>query len=178
MLSARDYDEAMSKAAVLLTAVSTALITAACAPQVSVCPDIAAAPVVSVTVDREYVPNVRSLHLRACQDGTCAEGPLDLQPGTVTVGEECNHAAGPNAVCSATASPDGTLRGTLVLGPLTESPVEITVTGVGSNGAPLPVRNHTIIPVVSIPYGEQCGRFISASATLGKDGLSSGLAKP
>lgn len=167
----------MSRAAVLLMATTTALLTAACSPQEAGCPAIAAVPAVSVTVDRGYVPQVRSLHLKACQDGTCTEGPLDLQPGSVSVGEECNHDAGPDGVCSATASPDGTVHGMLLLEQLTESPVDVTLTGAGSDGAPLPVRSLTITPHVSTPYGEQCGRFISASATLNADGLSSRLAE-
>lgn len=158
-------------------ATTTALL-AACSPGQGGCPAIAAVPAVSLTVVRGYVPQLESLHMKACQDGTCTEGPLDLMPGSVSIGDECNPDAGPDSVCSATASPDGTLIGSLMLERLTESPVDVTLTGVGTDGAALPVRTHTITPVVSTPYGEQCGRFISASVTLDADGLSSRLPEP
>ncbi|MEE2570266.1 hypothetical protein V1638_12790 [Pseudarthrobacter sp. J64] len=165
----------MSRTAVLLMATTTALLTAACSPQEAGCPAIAAAPVVSVTVVRDYVPQVKSLHLKACQEGTCAEGDLDLQPGSVSMSDDCNRDAGPDSVCSATSTPDGTLIGMLMLERLTDAPVDVVLTGTGPDGAPLPELPHTITPIVSTPYGEQCGQFISAAVNLDADGLSSRL---
>lgn len=167
----------MSRAAVLLVAATTAFATAACTPSGVACPAIAAAPVVTIVVEQDYAPHIRALYLQACQDGTCTEGPLELQPGSVSIGEECHHDAGPDAVCSATSSPDGTLHGMLMLDVLTESPVAITLTGEAQDGTDLPALTSTINPTVSTPFGEQCGRFISASARLGADGLRSGLAE-
>lgn len=162
----------------MLMATTTALLASACSPEQAGCPAIAAVPGVSLTVVRDYVPQVQSLHMKACQDGACTEGPLELMPGSVSIGDDCNPDAGPDSVCSATASPDGTMLGTLMLERLTETPVDVTVTGMGTDGAALPARTHTIMPIVSTPYGEQCGKFISAAVNLDDDGLSSRLPEP
>lgn len=168
----------MSRAAVLLVAATTAFTAAACTPPEVACPAIAAAPAVTVVVEQDYAPHIRSLYLKACQDGTCTEGPLELQPGFVSIGEECHHDAAPDAVCSATSSPDGTLHGMLMLDALTESPVAITLTGETQDGTELPALTSTINPTVSTPFGEQCGRFISASARLDAAGLTQGSPNP
>ncbi|MET3950882.1 hypothetical protein [Arthrobacter sp. UYEF36] len=149
----------------------TALLATGCQPQ-AVCPAIAQAPVVALTVAREYAGSVKTLRLKACQDGRCTEDDLELFPGSSTVDQGCE--SGPNGKdrpCSATASADGTLAGMLMLDPLTESPIEATVGGTDASGLPLPVRSLTFTPRVAYPYGEQCGRFISAGVLLDADGL-------
>jgi hypothetical protein len=131
---------------------------------------IAQASVVSVTVVRDYVPEVKTLHLRACQDGTCKEADLELFPGTASVDQGC----APDGVCSATASPDGTMMGMLMLDSLTEAPMALTATGTAPDGAALPVRTLDFRPRGAYPYGEQCGRFVSASVVLDARGLREG----
>lgn len=78
---------------------------------------------------------------------------------------------GPDRPCSATASPDGTKRGMLMLDILTESPIDVTSTGTSIDGSPLPVRTLHFIPRADYPFGEPCGRFISASVVLDEAGL-------
>ena len=68
--------------------------------------------------------------------------------------------------CSATSSPDGTLTGMLMFDRLTESPIDATSTGTDVSGLPLPVRTVTFTPRAAYPYGQQCGRFISAGLIL------------
>ena len=148
----------------------TALLVAGCQP-VTACPAIGQAPVVALTVAREYAGSVETLRLKACQDGRCTEAELQLFPGSTTVDQGCEPGAGGDRACSATASPDGTLTGMLLLDPLTESPIEVTSGGTGPGGLPLPVRTLTFTPRVAQPYGEQCGKFISAGVLLDADGL-------
>ena len=131
---------------------------------------IAQASVVSVTVVRDYVPEVKTLHLRACQDGICKEADLELFPGTASVDQGC----APDGVCSATATPDGTMMGMLMLDSLTEAPMALTATGTAPDGTALPVRTLDFRPRGAYPYGEQCGRFVSASVVLDAKGLREG----
>jgi hypothetical protein len=128
---------------------------------------IAQASVVSVKVAREYVPQVRMLHVKACQEGTCREANLDLFPGSASVDQGCR----PDGVCSATASPDGTMMGMLMLDILTDAPMALTATGTAPDGAALPVRTLDFRPRGAYPYGEQCGRFVTASVKLDAEGL-------
>lgn len=149
----------------------TAALAAGCQAETA-CPAIGQAPVVALTVAREYAAAVGTLRLKACQDGRCTEADLELAPGTTTVDLGCGPGPdGPDRPCSATASPDGTLTGMLLLDSLTDSPVEASVSGTGPGGLPLPVRSLTFTPRVAYPYGVQCGRFISAGVLLAADGL-------
>ena len=155
----------------LLGLACTTLLATACQPGTA-CPEIGQAPVVTLTVAREYAASVHTLRLKACQDGRCAEGDLELLPGTTSVDQGCEPGPyGKDRPCSATVSPDGTLTGMLLLEPLTDSPIEASVGGTGPGGVPLPVRTLTFTPRVAYPYGAQCGRFISASVLLDADGL-------
>jgi hypothetical protein len=157
--------------AALLGLGCTVLLAAGCQPETA-CPAIAQAPVVALTVAREYAGSVKTLRLRACQDGRCAEADLELFPGSSTVDQGCEPGPdGKDGPCSATATPDGTLTGMLMLDPLTESPIEVTAGGTDAGGLPLPVRALTFTPRVAYPFGEQCGRFISAGVLLDADGL-------
>jgi hypothetical protein len=157
--------------AALLGLGCTVLLAAGCQSETA-CPAIAQAPVVVLTVAREYAGSVKTLRLRACQDGRCAEADLELFPGSSTVDQGCEPGPdGKDRPCSATATPDGTLTGMLMLDPLTESPIEVTAGGTDAGGLPLPVRALTFTPRVAYPFGEQCGRFISAGVLLDADGL-------
>ena len=148
-----------------------ALLVTGCQP-VTACPAIGQAQVVALTVAREYAGSVKILRLRACQDGRCTEADLELFPGSTSVDQGCEPGPdGGDRPCSATSSPDGTLTGMLGLDPLTEAPIAVTSSGTDPRGRPLPVRTLTFTPRVSHPYGEQCGRFISAGVLLDADGL-------
>ncbi|HSL36769.1 MAG TPA: hypothetical protein VK883_08075 [Arthrobacter sp.] len=156
--------------AALVGLVCTALLGAGCQPQTA-CPAIAQAQVVALTVAREYADSVKTLRLKACQDGRCTEADLELFPGSTTVHQGCEPGPDKDRPCSATATPDGTLTGMLMLDRLTESPIEVTAGGTDAGGLPLPVRTLTFTPRVAYPYGEQCGRFISAGVQLDAEGL-------
>lgn len=154
----------------LLLALTTALISAlisACGPAGSACPAIAQATAVSITVSAGYSPKVAALHVRACQDGTCKEADVELRPGSTSVDAGCSR----EGACSATASPDGTKTAVLMLDTLTESPMTVTVSGTAPEGTALPVRTLEFRPQVAYPFGEQCGKVLSASVVLDDAGL-------
>ena len=159
----------MGKPGVLLALMTTAVLTSGCYyyPVPTPCPMIAQASVVSVTVPLSYVPRVGTLRLKACQDGVCKEDNVELFPGTASIDQGCT----PDGVCSATASPDGTMIGMLMLESLTEAPMALTATGTSPGGMALPVRTVDFRPRGAYPYGEQCGRFVTASVILDAGGL-------
>ncbi|MHA7303419.1 hypothetical protein [Pseudarthrobacter sp. MDT1-22] len=160
----------MGKPGVLLALMTTAVLTSGCHyyyPVPEPCPAIAQATAVSVTVAREYVAHVGSLRLKACQDGVCKEAPVELFHGTASIDQGCT----PDGVCSATASPDGTMIGMLMLESLTEAPMALTATGTSPGGSALPVRTLDFRPRGAYPYGEHCGRFVTASVILDAEGL-------
>ncbi len=149
----------------------TALLAGGCQAETA-CPAIAQAPVVALTLARDYAASVRTVHLKACQEGRCAEADLELFPGTSAVDQGCE--PGPydgDRPCSAGSSPDGTSTGMLMIGALSESPIEATSTGTDANGLPLPLRTLTFTPRASYPYGRECGRFVTAGVVLDADGL-------
>ena len=59
----------------------------------------------------------------------------------------------------------------LFLDSLTESPMAVTATGTSPSGSALPVRTLDFRPRGDFPYGEQCGRFVTASVVLDAGGL-------
>lgn len=148
--------------------ITTAGLASGCGPGAVACPAIAQATVVSVTIAADYAPNVDVLHLKACQDGTCKEADLELQPGSASIDQGCT----PDGVCSATASPDGTKVGMLMLDTLTEALMTVTSSGHAANGSALPVHTLEFRPRAEYPFGVQCAKFLSASVTLDATGLS------
>ncbi|MHA7199631.1 hypothetical protein [Arthrobacter alkaliphilus] len=148
---------------------TTAALWSGCEPQATVCPAIAMAPVVSLTITADYAPTVKTIHLKACQDGKCHEADLDLRPGSVSIPQPC--APETERPCSAVASPDGTRYGFLNMGTLTSSPIDAEVTGADTNGAALPVRTLIFTPKSAKPWGEQCQTTVTASLLLDAHGL-------
>jgi hypothetical protein len=161
----------MGKTGVLLATITTTALLSGCHAFETACPAVGQVPGVAVTVAAGYAPEVKTLHVKACQDGKCKEDTLELVAGSVPVDLGCANDSRPDAVCSATSKPDGTQRGMLNLDTLGESPIDVTATGRYANGKPLPVRTLSFAPRASYPFGEQCGRFVSASVVLDAAGL-------
>lgn len=157
----------MRKRRLLPALLATVAFVPGCGPYGVACPAIAQVTGVSVTVTADYAPAVETLHLKACQDGACEEADLELHPGSASIDQGCT----PEGVCSATASPDGTKVGTLMLDTLTESLMTVTSSGSSPDGAALPAHTVEFRPRATYPFGEQCGRFIVASVTLDASGL-------
>lgn len=93
------------------------------------------------------------------------------EPGVPGPGYPGNDGRGPDMPCSAAASPDGSKRGMLMLDVLTESPMDVTASGTSIDGTTLPVRTLRFMPSADYPFGEPCGRFISAAVVLDEAGL-------
>jgi hypothetical protein len=161
----------MGKTGVLLATITTTVLLSGCHVFEVACPAIAQASGVSVTVAASHAPAVKALHLKACQDGLCREAELELAPGFISVDQGCTYGSRPDGSCSATSKPDRTKRGMLMLDVLTESPMEVTASGTSIDGSPLPVRTLRFTPPGDYPFGEQCGRFVSASVVLDEAGL-------
>jgi hypothetical protein len=161
----------MGKTGVLLATITTTALLSGCHAFEAVCPAVGRVSGVAVTVAAGYSPQVRTLHLKACQDGKCEEGTLHLTPGSVAVDQGCTDDSSPDGVCSATAKPDGTKHGLLELETLAESPIDVTASGQDANGQPIPTRTLRFEPRASYPFGEQCGRVVSASVVLDAAGL-------
>jgi hypothetical protein len=70
--------------AALVGMACTALLATGRQPQEVVCPAIAQAPVVALTVTREYAGSVKTLRLKACQDGRCKRLIFPLPVRTLT----------------------------------------------------------------------------------------------
>ncbi|TLM88066.1 hypothetical protein [Pseudarthrobacter sp. NamE5] len=152
----------------LLAAMTTAGLASACGPGpgAAPCPAIAQATAVAVTVAAGYAQEVHVLRLKACQDGSCTEDDVELRPGSDSVDQGCTE-----GVCSATASPNGTKVGTLMLPTLTESPMSVTASGTAPDGTALPLHTVDFRPTPDYPFGQQCGRFLSAGVLLDGEGL-------
>ncbi|MDQ0863041.1 hypothetical protein [Arthrobacter globiformis] len=161
----------MGKTGVLLATITTTALISGCHAFEAVCPAVGQVSGVAVTVAAGYSPQVKTLQLKACQDGRCKEDTLELVPGSVPVDLGCTDDSRPDGVCSATSKPDGTRRGMLNLDTLGDSPIDVTASGSYANGKPLPTRTLHFEPQASYPFGEQCGRFISASVVLDAAGL-------
>lgn len=148
--------------------ITTAGLATACGPGPGAvpCPAIAQATAVSVTIPASYAQEVAALHLEACQDGACTGDRIELQPGSSTIDQGCT-----NGVCSATASPNGSKYGVLMLEALTESPMTVRASGTAPDGTALPVRTVEFRPRGDYPFGGQCGRFITAAVVLDAEGL-------
>ncbi|GGJ38710.1 hypothetical protein [Paenarthrobacter histidinolovorans] len=157
----------MGKIGVAFTLAGAAVLLSGCVFEPVACPAVGHVAGVSVTVAAEYADQVGSLRLKACQDAGCTAKDVILNPGAVTADESCT----PDGVCSATSSPDGTLQGFLELPALSESPLEVTASGTSTAGAALPTRTLEFTPKGEYPFGEQCGRVISAAVWLDAAGL-------
>jgi hypothetical protein len=115
------------RSGVLATAAVGAALSLGCtATGVSprVCTEIGSPAGVSVTVVREAVAPALTLTLRICQ-ADCVEQPVELLPGSTTVGATCA-SADPDGTCSASSSPDGTMHGFVDVPALTVGDVRIS----------------------------------------------------
>lgn len=120
------------------------------------CTEIGSPVGISVVVDRDVVAAAAArptLTLRICQPD-CVERTVELQPGSVTVGQTCT-ADDPDGTCSASASPDGTLVGFADLASLTAGEVKISGelrTGAGSTK----LAEATVTATDTHPNGPDC----------------------
>ena len=117
------------------------------------CTEIGSPAGVSVTVVREAVAPAMTLTLRICQ-ADCVEQPVDLAPGSTTVGATCD-SADPDAGCSASSSPDGTMSGFVDVPALTVGDVRLRgELRAGSHSTEL--AEVTVAAKATYPNGRDC----------------------
>ncbi len=138
-------------------AVGAALSVGCTATGVSprVCTEIGSPAGVSVTVVREAVAPALTLTLRICQ-ADCVEQPVELLPGSTTVGATCA-SADPDATCSASSSPDGTMHGFVDVPALTVG--EVRISGelrAGATRTRTRLEEVTVTAEATYPNGRDC----------------------
>jgi hypothetical protein len=117
------------------------------------CTEIGSPAGVSVTVARDAVVPAMTLTLRICQT-ECVEQLVDLLPGSTTVGETCD-SDDPDASCSASSSPDGTMVGFVDVSTLTIG--DVRVRGELRAGASrTPLAEITVPAEATYPNGRDC----------------------
>lgn len=123
---------------------------------------------VSVEVSADLAP-VRGLVLTVCSDGECTDGRVGLRPGTSVASEGCD-GTGPDAVCSAEVTPDGTQYG-FVSTELTDGPVQVSAT-YRQDGATVVLEAVEVRARTTYPNGPDCGAGgVQAVVTMGPGGL-------
>ncbi|WP_422934930.1 hypothetical protein [Sinomonas sp. P47F7] len=138
-------------------ALGACTLLTACLPQPIACPMIAAAPIVTihVTPERAATLDPTSLTGEACQNGQCHGGPLTLADDS-----------GPNTQLGA--------KRAQIMMILTDSPIDLTVTGTNTSGKSIGSNHVRFTPRVEYPWGRQCQRVLIAEATLDNQGLYAG----
>ncbi|WP_264796234.1 hypothetical protein [Arthrobacter mangrovi] len=135
------------------------------------CTEIGAAPGVSLTVAREFVPEVKAATLEICWQGTCRRSAVDLYPGQDTVDLGCDTAA-PEGSCSATSTPNGTLTGFAAVPQLPEGQVRAAATITRLDGTETETGALETATRMVYPNGEQCpGAVPQLGLTLDHAGL-------
>lgn len=123
------------------------------APLPRACTEIGSPAGVTVTVERDVATAGVGLVLRLCQE-TCVEQPIDLRPGSVTVGETCSSDE-PDGSCSASSSPDGTLVGFVDLPQLIAGPVRVSGS-LTTPGGRTALAELTVVAEPTRPNGADC----------------------
>ena len=129
------------------------------------CTEIGASPGVSITVAESMARSIEDPKLEICDDG-CRTYDLALQPGSETVDLGCDSTE-PEGSCSASARPNGTLVGFVVVDQLAAEEVAVTVLSGGER------YSTTGTPEWVYPNGPDCpGEALQLSLTLDDDALT------
>ncbi len=161
----------------ILTTAAPALLVAVTACGASLgsggraCTEIGAAPGVSLTVARDFAPEVKAATVEICWEDACRRSAVDLSPGHDTVDLGCD-AAAPEGSCSATSTPNGTLTGFAPVPLLPEGPVQATATITHQDGTQTETRPLETVTRTVYPNGERCpGAAPQLGLTLDRAGL-------
>ena len=145
------------------------LVTACSAPSVA-CTEIGAVPGVGVTVEKASAAGVTALSLRVCWAGDCTDHDVALAPGSDSIDQGCEGDE-PDAACSATVVPNGTLVGFAEVPGLPAGEVLIGAT-VERGKRPTRWPEVAIQAETTYPNGPQCAPAANqAQVTIGPDGL-------
>ncbi|GAA0584050.1 hypothetical protein [Actinomadura livida] len=119
------------------------------------CTMIGSSPGMSVVVRHPDAARVASASLRVCWDGTCREPGIGLGPSSTSVPLGCEGEE-PDAVCAASASPDGGKTGFAVVEGLPKAPVQVTLELRDAGGRVLVDRRLDVTPKATYPNGPDC----------------------
>jgi len=158
----------------VVAVLALALTLAGCSTPELTCTDIGSPNGVGVTVERTTASGLDGLELRICpgQSTTrgCQTSSVALDPGSDSVDQGCD-ATEPDAACSATVVPNGSLVGFVDVAWLSPGPVTVMATTT-RNG------NRRTFPAIGVsaeavyPNGRACGATGNqARVTLRSDGL-------
>lgn len=120
-----------------------------------VCTEIGAPSGLRVAVAPSDAADAASASLRVCWDGTCRDVSLDLAPQSVSVPMGCE-GDDPDAVCSASASPDGSKGGFAPVEGLPKQPVRVVFALLDSGGRTILTQDLGVTPEATYPNGEDC----------------------
>ncbi|TDE39437.1 hypothetical protein [Actinomadura sp. 6K520] len=120
------------------------------------CTAIGSSPGMNVAVEPPGAARVASASLRVCWDGTCREPEIELRPSSTSVPMGCEGEE-PDAVCGASASPDGGKTGFAMVEGLPKAPVRVTLTLRDTGGRTLVDRRLDVTPKATFPNGKGCG---------------------
>lgn len=136
------------------------------------CTEIGAVSGVGLTVEQELAEDVREAEMQVCWDGTCERLSLDLHPGERMVDLGCESDQ-PDAVCSATSTPDGTITGFAQLDSLPAGEVQVRVYTTRQDGTQVETEPLSVATETVFPNGEECpGEAQQLALTLDPSGLS------
>ncbi|GGP93253.1 hypothetical protein BKA00_000301 [Actinomadura coerulea] len=99
---------------------------------------------------------VAAASLRVCWGGTCQEPRIELTPTSKAVSTGCD-GDGPDAVCGASASPDGGKSGFARLDGLPKAPVQVTLKLRDAEGRTYFTHRLDVTPKATFPNGPHCG---------------------
>lgn len=134
------------------------------------CTAIGSAPGVTVTVDATTAAEVTGLELTICWEDSCRDAPVELSPGSDSVDQGCD-SDGPDAACSATAVPNGTLVGFADVEGLPAGPIKITAVLI-KDATRKPLPEATVMAAVTHPNGPDCPAGANqAKITIRSDGI-------
>jgi hypothetical protein len=157
------------RGAVAAIALAVALLTG-CTAGPQPCTAIGSAPGVTVTVDAAAADDVTGLELTICWEDSCRDAPVELRPGSDSVDQGCD-SDGPDAACSATAVPNGTLVGFADVEGLPAGPIKVRAVMI-KNGAERQLPEVTVMAAVTYPNGPDCGAGANqAKITIGTKGV-------
>ncbi len=134
------------------------------------CTAIGSAPGVSVTVDATAAEDVSGLELTVCWEDVCRDAPVELSPGSDSVDQGCD-SDGPDAPCSASAVPNGTLVGFASVEGLPAEPIKIRAVLI-KDGKERQLPEATVMAAATYPNGPDCGAGANqAKITIGSNGI-------
>ncbi|MGI5330499.1 hypothetical protein [Actinomadura nitritigenes] len=111
---------------------------------------------IGVDIAAPDATRVASASMRVCWNGTCVTTRLVLQPSSTSVPLGC-HGDGPDAVCSASASPDGGRHGFAAVADLPKSPVRVTLTLRDRHHRAFVDQELVLTPKATLHNGPRCG---------------------